>query len=182
MNDHIPSESSEAYIALGANLGDREGALMEALRRLDGHPGITVTEVSSLYETEPVGYLDQPNFLNMAAKLVTDLKPNELLNVMLDTEQALGRKRVIRWGPRTVDLDLLWMNGISLDTPELMLPHPRMMERAFVLVPLSDLDFSEQAKTLKLQVETALKQLPEKEGIRLWKTCSWQSASAPSEN
>lgn len=180
--DHISSEPSEAYIALGANLGDREGSLMEALHRLDGHPRIQVLKVSSLYETDPVGYVDQPNFLNMTALLRTELEPLELLKVMLETELALGRKRTIRWGPRTVDLDLLWMDGILLNTPELTLPHPRMMERAFVLVPLSELDLEGHAPVLKPQVDTALKQLPEKEGIRLWKTCSWQSASAPFES
>ncbi|WP_223070495.1 2-amino-4-hydroxy-6-hydroxymethyldihydropteridine diphosphokinase [Paenibacillus caui] len=182
MSDHIPSEYSEAYIALGANLGNREATLMEAIRRLDEHPRITVMRCSSLYETEPVGYLDQPNFINMAIAVRTDLPPEQLLRFMLETEQALGRERKIRWGPRTVDLDLLWMEGDTRDTAELTLPHPRMMERAFVLVPLSDVVTGGHAGDFRRTVETALEQLHEKEGVRLWKTCNWHTASAPLEN
>ncbi|ANS77327.1 2-amino-4-hydroxy-6-hydroxymethyldihydropteridine pyrophosphokinase [Paenibacillus yonginensis] len=185
MNDHTSSELSEAFIALGANLGDREATLMEAIRRLDLHPDITVTRCSNLYETEPVGYLDQPDFVNMAISVRTGLTPLELLRFMLETEQQLGRERNIRWGPRTVDLDLLWMDGLTLDTPELTLPHPRMMERAFVLVPMKDIvgsEDSENVKGLRDSLHDALERLPEKKGICLWKTCTWRSASAPSEN
>lgn len=171
MNPSTSSELSEAYIALGANLGDRELALMEALQLLDRHPAIQISSASSIYETEPVGYTDQPNFLNMAARLLTSLEPAELLAVMLETEAVLGRERIIRWGPRTVDLDLLWMEGQVSETPELTLPHPRMMERGFVLVPLSEIISTErkEAGVLKKQVDTAMHQLSEKEGIRLWK-------------
>ena len=112
---------------------------MEALERLDEVPGIEVERVSNLYETEPVGYVDQPMFLNMAAAVSTSLSPHELLAVMQQIEKQLGRVRHIHWGPRTVDLDLLWMEGRRLDTPDLVLPHPRMQERAFVLRPLADI-------------------------------------------
>ena len=139
MNSQFPSEFSEAYIALGANLGDRQDTLLEALNRLDAHDQIVVQRCSHMYETEPVGYVDQPLFLNMAAAVRTTLSPQELLQQMLRIEQELGRVRDIRWGPRTVDLDLIWMEGQVLDTPELVLPHPRMQERAFVLVPLKDI-------------------------------------------
>ncbi|WP_138496129.1 2-amino-4-hydroxy-6-hydroxymethyldihydropteridine diphosphokinase [Paenibacillus pinistramenti] len=185
MNEHMSSEHLEAYIALGANLGDREATLMEAIRTLDGHPRIAVTRCSNMYETEPVGYVEQPNFVNMAVSVTTSLSPEELLDFMLQTEQLLGRERSIRWGPRTVDLDLLWMGGLSLDTPKLTLPHPRMMERAFVLVPLADIvPFADSAATavLRGRIDQALGQLPEKKGIWLWKICSWRSESAPSEN
>ena len=127
---HSTSESSEAYIALGANLGDREQTLLEALTLLNQHPYISVLRCSALYETEPVGYVDQPAFLNMAAAVATSLTPEQLLDELLSVENRLGRVRDIRWGPRTVDLDLLWMQGETRDTEMLQLPHPRMGERA----------------------------------------------------
>lgn len=182
MNSHATSECSEAYIALGANLGDREGNLMEALERLDDTPGIQVLRVSNLYETEPVGYIDQPMFINMAAVVSTSLSPHALLAEMQRIEKELGRVRHIHWGPRTVDLDLLWMEGRRLDTPELMLPHPRMQERSFVLRPLSDIVFEDEPSGLYRVVQTALAKLEGKEGIQLWKTSSWRSVSALSEN
>lgn len=182
MNSHATSECSEAYIALGANLGDREGNLMEALERLDDTSGIQVLRVSSLYETEPVGYVDQPMFLNMAAVVSTSLSPHALLAEMQRIEKELGRVRHIHWGPRTVDLDLLWMEGRRLDTPELVLPHPRMQERSFVLRPLSDIVFEDEPSGLYRAVQTALAKLEGKEGIQLWKTSSWRSVSALSEN
>ena len=182
MNDQHTSELSEAYIALGANLGKREETLLEALKRLDEHPTIHVLRCSHMYETVPVGYKDQPMFLNMTAAVSTSLSPHELLGVMQQIEHQLGRVRDIHWGPRTVDLDLLSMEGHSLESPELILPHPRMFERAFVLLPLSDILSEEEPSGLYIAVKTALEKLDGKEGIQLWKTYSWRSASAPSEN
>jgi 2-amino-4-hydroxy-6-hydroxymethyldihydropteridine diphosphokinase len=180
MNNHSTSEESEAYIALGANLGDREGTLREALHRLDSHDGIQVVRCSGVYETEPVGYLDQPQFLNMAAVLLTTLAPETLLEVMLDIETQLGRTRDIRYGPRTVDLDLLWVEGQTLDTLKLTLPHPRMLERAFVLYPLSDIVPQEEQSGLRSIVTEALQDVDGKEGIRLWTTSVWESGSGHS--
>ncbi|WP_054944004.1 2-amino-4-hydroxy-6-hydroxymethyldihydropteridine diphosphokinase [Paenibacillus ihuae] len=178
MNIHSTSEASEAYIALGANLGDREGTLKEALNRLNQHEGIEVVRCSRIYETEPVGYLDQPQFLNMAAALRTTLEPEDLLHVMLAIETQLGRVRDIRYGPRTVDLDLLWVEGRSLDTPELTLPHPRMMERAFVLIPLSDIVPQNDASFgLYGMIAAALQDLDGKEGMRLWTSNEWDGGS-----
>lgn len=175
------SEGSEAYIALGANLGDREATLMQAISLLHAHPEIEVLRCSKLYETDPVGMVDQPNFVNMAVALRTTLEPEALLHVMLDTELKLGRERTIRWGPRTVDLDLLWMQGRQMDTELLTLPHPRMMERAFVLVPMAVLVTEEEAE-LKEQIQAALNVLDGKDGVRLWKTCTWPSVSEHSAN
>ncbi|CAH1225618.1 hypothetical protein PAECIP111892_05636 [Paenibacillus auburnensis] len=178
MNIHSTSEASEAYIALGANLGDREGTLKEALNRLNQHEGIEVVRCSRIYETEPVGYLDQSQFLNMAAALRTTLAPEDLLHVMLAIETQLGRVRDIRYGPRTVDLDLLWVEGRSLDTPELTLPHPRMMERAFVLIPLSDIVPQNDASFgLYGMIAAALQDLDGKEGMRLWTSNEWDGGS-----
>jgi 2-amino-4-hydroxy-6-hydroxymethyldihydropteridine diphosphokinase len=131
-----------AYIGIGANLGDRDATIRRALELLAAEPGIEVVAVSTLRETDPVGYLDQPRFLNGAAALETELPPRELLARLLAVEQALGRDRSSgpRFGPRPIDLDLLLYGSLRLEEPELELPHPRLHERAFVLEPLSELD------------------------------------------
>jgi 2-amino-4-hydroxy-6-hydroxymethyldihydropteridine diphosphokinase len=128
----------EAYVALGANLGNRESSLTEAVRRLQADSELEVRRISDVYETAPVGFTDQPSFLNMAVCLGADLDPVSLLRRLLAIEQEMGRVRDVRWGPRNIDLDLLVHGEASLDTPELTLPHPRMGQRAFVLVPLKD--------------------------------------------
>ena len=128
-----------AYVGLGANLGDREASIRDALRLLAERPGVTVTAVSSLRETDPVGRLDQPRFLNGAAELDTTLRPRELLAALLDVEQELGRVRGERWGPRTIDLDLLLYGAERIDEPGLTVPHPRLHERRFALEPLAEL-------------------------------------------
>ncbi|MNP12967.1 Bifunctional folate synthesis protein [compost metagenome] len=101
---------------------------------------------------------------------------------MQEIERELGRVRLIHWGPRTVDLDLLWMAGVVQDTPDLILPHPRMEERAFVLVPLNDIVPPKEATGLYTAIKTALERVDGKEGIQLWRTCNWQLESVPSEN
>lgn len=181
MNVQSTSDSSEAYIALGANLGDREETLMSAITLLDAQDGIKVTACSDLYETDPVGYTDQPAFINMAISVITTLSPTELLNRMLDIEKQLGRVRHIRWGPRTVDLDLLWYEGVEMNTEELTLPHPRMHERAFVLVPLSDVVQGASGEISRF-VQTSLERLDERDGIQRWKICTWPDESALSGN
>ena len=130
-----------AYVGLGANLGEREGALRAALAALDATEGIDVVAVSTFRETDPVDYLDQPRFLNAAAALETTLAPRELLDALLEVERSLGRTREgPRFGPRTIDLDLLLYGDESLDEPGLTVPHPRLHGRAFVLEPLAELD------------------------------------------
>lgn len=130
-----------AYVGLGANLGDREGALRAALAALEATEGIDVAAVSTFRETDPVDYLDQPRFLNAVAALDTTLAPRELLDALLEVERSLGRTRDgPRFGPRTIDLDLLLYGDESLDEPGLTVPHPRLHERAFVLEPLAELD------------------------------------------
>lgn len=132
---------ARAYVALGANLGDREASLRAALDALAAAPGVAVAAVSSFHDTEPVGYADQPRFLNAAAALDTELGPRELLALLLATERDLGRTREgPRFGPRTIDLDLLLYGDEVVDEPGLTVPHPRLHERAFVLEPLAELD------------------------------------------
>jgi 2-amino-4-hydroxy-6-hydroxymethyldihydropteridine diphosphokinase len=131
-----------AYVGLGSNLGEREATLWKALEGLGATEGIEVLAISSFRETEPVGVVDQPRFVNAAAALETSLSPRELLERLLDVERSLGRHRAVeeRWGPRTLDLDLLLYGGESIDAPGLEVPHPRLTERAFVLEPLLELD------------------------------------------
>ncbi len=126
-------------LGLGSNVGDREGNIRAAVAKLAAWPGLAVTRVSSLYETAPVGYTDQPDFLNAVACVETSLSPQELLTACLAVEKDLGRERKVRWGPRTIDIDVLLYDEVTLATPELTLPHPRLHERAFVLVPLAEL-------------------------------------------
>ena len=130
---------TRAYVGLGANIGPRETTLVRAVDRLRATDGIEVLAVSQLRETEPVGVVDQPPFLNGAVELETALAPRELLDVLLEIERALGRVRHERWGPRTVDLDLLVYGDEIVDEPGLSVPHPRLHERRFALEPLSEL-------------------------------------------
>jgi 2-amino-4-hydroxy-6-hydroxymethyldihydropteridine diphosphokinase len=130
-----------AYVALGSNLGDRKLTLCEALDALNAESGVEVVGVSSLIETEQVGYVDQPRFLNGVAALDTELPARALLALLLEVEARFGRSRegVPAQGPRTLDLDLLLYGDAEIDEPGLRVPHPRMHERAFVLGPLAEL-------------------------------------------
>lgn len=133
------TEARAAYLSLGANLGNREETLREAVRRLAVADGVKTLAVSSLYETEPWGKKDQPSFLNIAVSLQTTLSPEELLALTQAVETELGRVRHERWGPRTIDVDILHIEGVERNSPTLMLPHLYMTERAFVLVPLAEI-------------------------------------------
>ena len=128
-----------AFISIGSNIGDRLDHLKGAIRALHSHEGISVLSVSSIYETAPVGYTEQADFLNLAIGLETELGAHELLAVCQEIEQELGRVRDIRWGPRTVDLDILLYNNEVIEVEGLEVPHPRMNERSFVLVPLLEI-------------------------------------------
>lgn len=127
-----------AYVALGSNLADPQQQLLDAMDALGALPQTRLLQRSSLYRTPPWGVLEQPDFINAAVALDTDLSPLDLLQAMQAIEQAAGRMRAERNGPRTLDLDLLHVDGVQLDDPKLSLPHPRMAERAFVLLPLND--------------------------------------------
>ena len=128
------------YVGLGSNLGDREYAIRAALERLGETEGVRVVKVSSVRETDPVGFLEQPAFLNAAAELETTLSPQDLLRTLLVVERELGRTREgPRFGPRTIDLDLLVYGDVVVDEPGLTVPHPRLHERRFALEPLAEL-------------------------------------------
>jgi 2-amino-4-hydroxy-6-hydroxymethyldihydropteridine diphosphokinase len=130
-----------AYVALGSNLGDRDRTLLDAVEALRMQPGVEVSGVSGLIDTEPVGLVDQPRFLNGVVALDTTLSARALLELLLDVEQRFGRSRegVPAQGPRTLDLDLLLYGDEEIDEPGLQVPHPRLQERSFVLGPLAEL-------------------------------------------
>jgi 2-amino-4-hydroxy-6-hydroxymethyldihydropteridine diphosphokinase len=131
------------YIGLGSNLGEREATIRRALELLSAEPDIDVEAVSSLRETDPVGYEAQPRFVNGVAALRTDVSAQDLLKRLQAVERELGRdRRGPRFGPRTIDLDLLLYGGHVIDEPGLVVPHPRLAERRFVLEPLAELDAS----------------------------------------
>jgi 2-amino-4-hydroxy-6-hydroxymethyldihydropteridine diphosphokinase len=130
-----------AYIGLGGNVGDRASNLERAVAALRADPDLEVIRVSTFRETEPVGYVDQPPFLNGAVALDTELSAHELLERLLGVERALGRERAgPRFGPRTIDLDLLLYGNATLEEPGLTVPHPRLAERRFALEPLAELE------------------------------------------
>jgi len=130
----------KAYIGLGSNLGDREGQIRAALEAIADLPDTDLVRVSSLYDTEPAGEVDQPNFLNAAALVDTELEPRQLLWNLLLIEKRLGRVRTQPWGPRTIDLDLLLYGDEIVEEDDLRVPHPEIIRRSFVLVPLVELD------------------------------------------
>ncbi|MFC5602193.1 2-amino-4-hydroxy-6-hydroxymethyldihydropteridine diphosphokinase [Sporosarcina koreensis] len=153
-----------AYISIGSNIGDRLEHLTEAVRALHTHERIEVAKVSSIYETAPVGYTDQEDFLNLAVSVETSLDPYTLLAACQQIENGLGRVRDIRWGPRTVDLDILLYNNDNIEAENLIVPHPRMGERAFVLVPLLEI-----APAIGHPVTGIPFEVPGDEGVLLWK-------------
>ena len=131
--------SKTAFVGIGSNLGDREDNLRRAVELLSVEDGVDVTAVSEIRGTEPVGPVEQGPFLNGAVRIETELGPRELLERLLAVEQRLGRVREERWGPRTIDLDLLLYGDEVVDEPGLTVPHPRLHERRFALEPLADL-------------------------------------------
>ena len=130
----------KVLLSIGSNMGDREANIAFAEERLEACPQIKSLRKASIYETEPVGYTDQPDFLNTCVSFLTTLGPEELLDLTSGIETDCKRKRTIRWGPRTLDVDIIFYGDETIDTPRLTIPHPRWKERAFVIVPAKDLE------------------------------------------
>lgn len=172
---------TDVYLALGSNLGDRERNLKIALRSLD-ESDLRIVQVSSIYETEPVGYRDQDWFLNMAVHAETDLQPLQALQIIRQIEADLGRERKILNGPRTIDIDILFWGGEVIDTPELTVPHPRLHERRFVLLPLVDVGGRFVHPVMKVNVQELLKELKSSEQVRVFKEREQPQASDPAES
>jgi len=139
------------FLSLGSNMGQKVDYLDNAVDIIKKNEFIHNVKVSSVYQTDPVGYLDQDVFVNIAVLLETTLEPYDLLRVCQDVEQALNRERLIRWGPRTIDVDIILYDDLTLDDEELTIPHPRMHERAFVLVPICELDSELVIQSQKIQ-------------------------------
>jgi 2-amino-4-hydroxy-6-hydroxymethyldihydropteridine diphosphokinase len=171
-----------AFIALGSNMGDRFELLKKAIQLISGHRNIQLVNSSSIYETDPVGYEDQDLFLNMVVKVRTDLSPTHLLDACLQMELELGRKREIKWGPRTIDLDILLYNQENIETEKLIIPHPRMGERAFVIIPLLEIEKDIIIQGMEKTLHFYLSNLPDKEGVRIWKRKNGEGVFAPTES
>jgi 2-amino-4-hydroxy-6-hydroxymethyldihydropteridine diphosphokinase len=161
-----------AYLGLGANLGDPLDQLQQALALLHHSQGISIRQISSLYETSPVGYLDQPNFYNLVAEIDTVLPPMQLLNTTQKVEQSLHRVRKERFGPRTMDVDILLYDQRIVNLPDLIIPHPRLLERAFALIPLHELTGDLTLPTGE-KIEQEMKTLSNDQWIQK-KTFTWQ--------
>lgn len=156
-----------AYLGLGANVGDPQKSLSQALRELAKHPKIQLIQASSLYRTAPVGVLDQPDFLNAVVQIETALDPDALMTAMLGVEKKLGRVRTKRWGPRVIDIDVLLYGARQIETPLITAPHPRMHERAFVMTPLAEI-----APDLRIPGDTKsavqiASELPDKKSVKI---------------
>lgn len=161
---------THVYIALGSNIEPRQSYLSEAINLLDANKAITVERQSSIYQTKPVGYTEQADFLNMVVHVTASLSAFELLDICQSIEQELGRRRGVRFGPRTIDLDLLWYDDEEIDTARLTVPHPRMHERAFVLIPLSEiapeLFITGYSQSVEAMVQTLSEEV--KRGVIKW--------------
>lgn len=138
-NDTFARSMRRAFLALGSNMGEREANLKKAIAALGSHPQIGVLKESSFHDTAPVGNLRQGRFLNGVLEIKTTLGPEELLDAALEIESELGRVRTRRWGPRTIDIDILAMENLVYESPRLSIPHPLMHERSFVLEPLCEI-------------------------------------------
>ncbi|RKQ14714.1 2-amino-4-hydroxy-6-hydroxymethyldihydropteridine diphosphokinase [Ureibacillus endophyticus] len=160
---------NKIYLSLGTNIGDREYNLKLAVKMLYEMDGISVKKVSSIYETAPVGYVDQPSFLNIVVLVESNRSAFEMLEICQTVENDLGRVREIRWGPRIIDLDILLFNQDNIEAENLIVPHARMFERAFVLVPLLEIA-DEPLEGFLAQAQKVLTLLDiDQEGVKKWK-------------
>lgn len=130
---------NKVYLSLGSNIGDRKGYIEKAVELIENTKGVKVLKKSGLYETTPVGYLEQDLFLNAVIKIETDFSAREILKIMNKIETELDRKREIRWGPRTIDIDILIFSDKKIDETDLIIPHKEMLNRLFVLIPLNEI-------------------------------------------
>lgn len=159
-----------AYLSLGSNVGNRMANLERALELLNATAGITVVRRSSIYETEPWGVTEQPPFLNAAVEIGTSLEPGDLLAAVKAIEEAMGRATTVRYGPRNIDVDILLYGTlvVNWETPDLQIPHSRMLERAFVLIPLAEIAGHIQHPTASKPIADLKAAVQGKEGVVLW--------------
>ncbi|KOS70324.1 2-amino-4-hydroxy-6-hydroxymethyldihydropteridine pyrophosphokinase [Lysinibacillus contaminans] len=173
---------NDVYLSIGTNIGKRYENLQHAVQLLMDTDGVEVVRISSVYETAAVGFTDQADFLNIAVYVQTIHSSSEMLGVCQSIENELGRVREFRWGPRIIDLDILLYNQENIETESLIVPHLRMFERAFVLVPLIDITPTIENEQLQLAHGTLERLDCEKEGVTLWKTIDGVDEFVRSEN
>lgn len=161
--------NNTVYVALGSNIGDRYSFLKFAVTCLKEDVNISFRNCSSIYETTPIGYVDQNDFLNMVVELQTNYSPIQLLEITQAIQNHAGRKFNIRWGPRTLDLDILLYNQENIEMEHLQIPHPRMYKRGFVIIPLREINSSLYFADIGKSIEDLYNELSDKEGVRLWK-------------
>jgi 2-amino-4-hydroxy-6-hydroxymethyldihydropteridine diphosphokinase len=157
----------DVFLALGSNIGDREKNLVDAVINISAIKGTKLLKVSNIYETEPVGYTEQDKFLNLVINIETDIEPRDLLTELQRIEGLLKRRREMHWGPRTIDLDILLYGDSVIDLPELTVPHTRMLERAFVMVPLRDV--YSKCKIFGKNIDVIINECPDKDGVKYFK-------------
>lgn len=155
-----------AYLSFGSNVGNRKKHIKDALEILEKNSSIKIKCVSSLYETEPVGYEDQDWFINGVAKIETGLSPHELLKFAKTVEARIGRRESIRWGPREIDMDILLYAQECINTPNLIIPHPRMHDREFVLIPLVEIASDAIHPVFQKSIEQLLANLPQEKAVK----------------
>ena len=173
MSDVLQDAPVDACVAFGGNVGAVQENLRLAIAGVAALPHTRLLRVSSLYRTAPVGVEDQPEFVNGALVLATCLPAGALLRALLGIERTLGRTREVRWGPRTVDLDLILFGDVTLDEPDLVLPHPRMHERGFVLVPLAEVAGERRHPVRGLSVAELLRELGPTPDVELLNRPNW---------
>ena len=162
-------------LCLGTNMGDREINLERALQLLTSRYDIEVVSISSIYETAPFGVTDQEDFLNLTVAISTSLSPQDLLQACLAVEQAIGRVRTRRWGPRVIDIDILLYNDEIMTEAELTLPHPGILQREFVVIPLKEMSPELVLPDGRTAVAAASDFHPDSKNVRLWKRIDWDA-------
>ena len=169
--ERLVGEAVTAYLGLGSNIGDRETNLSQAMERLADPPSLTLLRSSSIYETAPWGYSEQPDFLNCGLEIETRLSPASLLSRIKVVEHEIGRQPTHRYGPRLIDIDILLYGdmNVQLKHPDLQIPHPRMEQRAFVLIPLAELNENMMHPTLQVTIADLCSRVGDQEGVKILK-------------